>query len=124
MRPRKLCRHSGCNELIEGVETYCPEHKKEMLREYDKRRGTAQQRGYNYRWQKYSKAFLKQPGNQYCKLRIDGRCKLKAECVDHIEPPPDPRHPLFWDPSNHQSSCLPCNSIKGNKVIKGSEWEL
>lgn len=124
VRPRKLCNRSGCHKLIDGGETYCPEHKKEMLKDIDRRRGTAQQRGYTYRWQKYSKAFLKQPGNQVCKLRLDARCKLYSECVDHIEPPPGPTHPLFWDPNNHQASCLPCNSIKGDKTIKGNEWEI
>jgi 5-methylcytosine-specific restriction protein A len=95
-----------------------------MQKETDRQRGTANQRGYTYRWGKYSKWFLQQPGNEICKLRIDGRCKMVAECVDHIVPPVGPNDPLFWDPNNHQASCLVCNSIKGQRTLKGTEWEV
>ena len=122
LKPMRACLYPGCKELTR--EGYCSTHAKDKRREGDRLRGTAQQRGYTYRWQKYSVWFLKQPDNQICKLRFDARCKLRAECVDHIVPPSGPDDPLFWDPTNHQASCLICNSIKGQRTIRGTEWDV
>ena len=124
VRPKRPCAYPGCPELVGAGERYCPIHRKQEQKHFDRLRGTANQRGYTYRWGKYSKWFLSQPENQVCKLRLDKRCKLVAECVDHIVPPSGPYDPLFWDKKNHQASCLICNSIKGNKAIRGSEWEI
>ena len=124
-RPRRLCKHPGCPELVEaGQGGYCPEHAKARRQASDRLRGTATQRGYTYRWNKYSKWFLRQPGNQICRLRLDRRCTRLAMCVDHITPPTGPGDPLFWDPDNHQASCLVCNSIKGRRAMRGSAWEV
>ncbi|MCK9268492.1 MAG: HNH endonuclease [Alkaliphilus sp.] len=124
VRPRRPCAYPGCPELVGAGERYCSAHRKQEQKYYDKQRGTANERGYTYRWNKYSKWFLSQSENQVCKLRLDKRCKLIAECVDHIVPPSGPNDSLFWDEKNHQASCLVCNSIKGRKAIRGSEWEI
>lgn len=121
-RPRRLCLHPGCTELVQAGDGYCPEHARARARELESRRGTANQRGYTYRWRKYSKWYLQQPGNQVCKLRLDQRCKMMAECVDHIVPPSGPDDPFFWDENNHQAACLICNSIKGRQTLKGDDW--
>jgi 5-methylcytosine-specific restriction enzyme A len=123
-KAKRPCNAPGCSELVPSGERYCQQHKRQEQRRYDERRGTAHERGYTYRWSKYSKWFLRQHGNQICKLRIDGRCTLAAGCVDHTVPPKGPSDPLFWDPDNHQASCVVCNSIKGKREIAGSEWEL
>lgn len=123
-RPRRPCNHPGCPNLVGAGERYCPTHRKQEQKHFDKLRGTANERGYTYRWSKYSKWFLSQPGNQVCALRLDKRCKLVAECVDHIVPPSGPSDPLFWDEKNHQASCLICNSIKGGRTFRGSEWDV
>ena len=122
LKPLRLCKHPSCRELTR--DGYCLVHKRERDRETDRRRGTAAERGYTYRWSKYSKWFLAQPGNELCRLRLDRRCRKIAECVDHIKPPAGPDDPLFWDPSNHQAACLVCNSIKGNREIRGSDWSV
>jgi 5-methylcytosine-specific restriction protein A len=123
----RFCCHYGCNELT--TERYCDKHKaeheqqrKERFKEYDKRRGSSQERGYNHRWQLYSKAFLRKPENQICKLHLPG-CTLIAECVDHIDPPDGPHDPRFWEKSNHQPSCIHCNSVKGHRVMVG-EYDM
>lgn len=121
-KPKRICNHPGCNQLT--AERFCESHKKQVQEKRDKERGTAHERGYTYRWSKYSKWFLRQPSNQICKLRLDGGCALVSQCVDHINPPDGPDDPLFWDTDNHQASCIHCNSVKGDKYIKGSEWEV
>ena len=114
-KPLRPCLQPGCPELVS--KGYCDKHKKD--KEYDRRRGTANQRGYTYRWQKYSRHFLSRPDNVFCKLQLLG-CTNLAECVDHIVPPDGPDDPRFWDPANHQAACIHCNSVKGRRAQKGT----
>lgn len=123
----QFCKHSGCKELT--TSTYCATHqpiydakRKEQFKRYDKRRGTATERGYTSRWSKYSKWYLAQPGNQICKLHLAG-CTIVAQCVDHIKPHQGESDPLLWDTMNHQAACIHCNSVKGNKTIVG-EYDM
>lgn len=119
-RALKPCKRPGCPSLVQLG--YCIDHQhiqKKTDRETDRRRGTAYERGYNNRWRKYSKWFLKQHGNQLCKLKLDDGCAYISECVDHINPPDGPNDPKFWDKKNHQAACIHCNSVKGHRTIKG-----
>lgn len=119
-KPKRFCAHAGCKNLTTGK--YCDLHQIDADQAYkmrDRSRGTASQRGYTYRWSKYSKRFLSMPENQICKLHLPG-CTLLAECVDHIEAVTGPYDPNFWNPKNHQSSCTHCNVIKGKRTIKGT----
>lgn len=116
-KPLRPCRQPGCPELVQGG--YCDKHKRDTNREYDKRRGTAHERGYTYRWQKYSKLFLSNPENVFCKLQLPG-CTNIADCVDHIDPPNGPDDPRFWDRDNHQPACIHCNSVKGHRKMAGT----
>lgn len=125
-RPMAICSVPGCSELVPAGTGYCEKHaekqkqkRKESFKEYDKQRGSASERGYDYRWQKYSRWFLKQPENVFCKLQLPG-CTNLSECVDHIDPPDGPKDPRFWDKNNHQGACLHCNSVKGHKKIVGT----
>ena len=122
-RPRVPCNYPGCHELIEAGQRYCARHKRQEQKRYDDKRGTAAQRGYGSRWRRYSKWFLRQPGNQICKLRLDDGCAFMADCVDHIKPPNGKDDPLFWEPSNHQASCIHCNSVKGRRAIEGKAFD-
>jgi 5-methylcytosine-specific restriction protein A len=115
-KPLRLCNHPGCNELVTAG--YCDKHKKQDQQQRDQRRGTAHERGYTYRWQKYSQWFLKQPENIFCKLQLPG-CTNLAECVDHIDPVNGAKDPRFWDTSNHQGACIHCNSVKGHRKMIG-----
>lgn len=119
----RFCAHRGCPNLT--AERYCPEHASDQLdnaKRYDKQRGTANQRGYKWRWQQASKAFLLLPGNQICMLHLHG-CTLIARCVDHIDPPSGPNDPLFWDTTNWQAACVHCNSVKGHTKQVG-EYDM
>ena len=120
-KPIHFCKHAGCNNLTS--DSFCPLHlsdQKTKERIEDKRRGSARQRGYTTRWNKYSKWFLSLPDNQFCKLHLDEGCAGIAQCVDHIVPPSSADDPLFWDTGNHQAACIHCNSVKGKKIIKGN----
>lgn len=110
IKAKRPCCYPGCPELVGSG--YCDKHKKQSS---DYRRGTAHQRGYNYKWSQYSKRFLKQEGNYICKLRLPG-CTYVADCVDHTIPHNGDMK-LFWDTSNHQAACIHCNSVKGNRTV-------
>jgi 5-methylcytosine-specific restriction protein A len=73
------------------------------------------ERGYSYRWKKYSRERL-------ARFPICAACEASdrstlAACTDHIRPISDAgeRDPLFWDADNHQSLCWPCHSRKTAK---------
>lgn len=119
-RSPRFCSHPGCSRLV--TDTYCEEHAKLHEKQSDVARDSSHKRGYNWRWRNYSKAFLRRPENQICKLHLPG-CTILAECVDHIDPPDGPDDPRFWDKSNHQAACIRCNSVKGHKNIRG-DYEL
>ena len=124
-RSRRLCRYPGCAGFALKGHRYCQAHAAEELAELraqeaarDRRRGSARQRGYDARWNCYSKWFLSLPGNQLCALRLDEGCAVVAQCVDHIDPPDGPDDPRFWDFKNHQPSCIHCNSVKGHRFMR------
>ena len=101
-KPLRFCAHPGCNALVPG--RYCDAHLSDEIKQraaYDKKRDNANQRGYTYRWSKYSKWFLSQPGNQICKLHLDDGCTIVADCEDHIEPVRGRDDPNFFRRENH-----------------------
>lgn len=86
-------------------------HKRESRQAYDRERGTAAERGYDWRWTKYSRSFLRRPENRLCKMCLENGLLVVSEVTDHIKPVryfPE----LFWDKSNHQGLCIPCNTKK------------
>ena len=122
--PLRICAYPGCGEMTR--DRFCAEHREAGAAEsraraqaQDKRRGSSRERGYDYRWNKYSKRFLSQPEHQLCVLHLDEGCAIVAQCVDHIDPPDGPNDPRFWDPNNHQPACIHCNSVKGHRKIVG-----
>ncbi|WP_428665048.1 HNH endonuclease [Reyranella sp.] len=74
---------------------------------YDRQRPSARKRGYDARWERESKEFLAQPGNEFCACG----CGRRADMVDHrVAHKGDPR--LFWDRANWQPMARQCNSAK------------
>jgi 5-methylcytosine-specific restriction endonuclease McrA len=76
----------------------------EQRRDFDKRRGSARQRGYTTAWQRAREAYLAQhPLCIFCER--DGLVTA-ATVVDHVEAHhgDDAR---FWDSGNWQSLCKP-----------------
>lgn len=112
--PLRKCSHPGCRQLVRSPANRCEAHAKQNQREADRRRGSARERGYSSRWDRYSKWFLSQPDNALC-VECFKHGKVKAsECTDHIVPA-EPDSEVFWDSDNHQALCIPCNSRKGNR---------
>lgn len=66
-------------------------------------KSTAAERGYDYRWQKYRRIFLR--ANPLCKMCLDEGKVTPATVVDHINPHRGDMA-LFWDASNHQALCM------------------
>lgn len=104
-RPRVPCKHPGCPKLAAYGQSYCEEHAPQ--RRSDRKNTT--QRGYDGRWQKASKRFLR--AHPFC-VRCKERGKLvEATVVDHIIPHRGDKA-LFWDEKNWQPLCKSCHDHK------------
>ena len=86
-------------------------------------RPSAARRLYGERWRRRSKAWLQEPGNQFCvgyPKGVHGERLVAAETPDHVK-----AHKgdvvLFWDESNWQPLCLRCNSRKAVRE-EGAGW--
>ncbi len=118
--PQKLkrpCNYPGCPALIEAGARYCEKHKKQETQRYDRERGTAAQRGYGGRWQRYRLQYLRQ--HPLC-VECESKGLVKpSKHVDHIKAVSGPDDPLFWAPDNHQALCHSCHSRKTVKEDGG-----
>lgn len=106
-RPLRPCKSPSCNELTS--DTYCDKHKAEKQQRYDRWRGSAAERGYDYRWRKARVRHLKQ--NPLCVHCLEKGLIVPANEVDHVIPHKGDKK-LFWDKDNWQSLCKPCHSRK------------
>lgn len=107
-KPKRPCNRPGCRNLT--TKRFCEQHRTAEYKRQDRERGTAAERGYGYRWQKYRTWFLKE--NPLCaECKRQGRLTA-ATLVDHIIPVTGADDPRFWDPDNHQPLCDRCHNIK------------
>lgn len=104
---KKICAKTGCSNLTTG--RYCEDHQEEKYN-YDQYRGSSAKRGYDYRWQKARKAYLrKHPLCKHCEE--NGRIE-PATVIDHIIPHRGDKQ-LFWDRDNNwQPLCESCHNRK------------
>ena len=90
---------------------------------------SSHKRGYNYRWSKYRKIFLKE--NPLCVFCSKMGKVVAANVVDHIEPHKGDYN-LFWNKSNHQPLCTTCHqstkqiieNCKDLKVTGADGWTI
>lgn len=102
-----LCSHPGCGALAHG--RFCSRHLRTERAELDRARGSAASRGYDARWRRASKAFLREhPLCVYC--QAEGKVVASA-VTDHIVPHRGDAG-LFWDRTNWQALCKPCHDGK------------
>ena len=110
-RPTRPCRMPMCPHLSYDGSGYCPEHRKQERKQYDETRGTAAQRGYDARWQRYRAWYLiTHPLCVLC-LAKDPPMITASTTVDHVEPHHGD-YTLFWNPANHQALCKQCHDVK------------
>jgi 5-methylcytosine-specific restriction protein A len=110
-KPKVPCKYPLCPEVIEPGQRYCEKHKQNK-NSYDNYRGNANERGYNYRWQKASASFLIR--HPLCAECLRKGIVTAATVVDHIKPHRGD-YELFWDEDNWQSSCKKHHDIKTGK---------
>lgn len=88
------------------------QYRKAKRQQHDKWRGSSHQRGYDYRWSKARKQYIKQ--HALCvHCRAAGRLTEATE-VDHIVPVQVAPERMY-DESNWQALCKPCHTAKTNK---------
>jgi 5-methylcytosine-specific restriction protein A len=80
----------------------------------EKQRPNAAARGYGRRWQKTSEARLIRFPWCADPYKLHGKFPAPATCTDHIVAHKGDMK-LFWDPTNWQSLCDSCNSMKAVK---------
>jgi 5-methylcytosine-specific restriction protein A len=118
--PKKPCsgRYGNCPNLVKIGEKFCPdcqprEKKREQAktREYDQKRGSATQRGYNAHWQKVRLRKLKQ--NPLCQKCENFPIFRKADLVHHIDG--NSKNNAM---ENLMSVCTACHE----KIHKNDRW--
>lgn len=111
-RPKRPCSYPGCPKLTDG--RYCPEHKKLMDAQYDRRmrdRG-AKEFYTSYEWKRKRREYLSE--HPICEC-----CRRKpATLVDHIIP--IKQGGALLEDSNLQALCSSCHGSKS--IREGSRF--
>jgi len=113
-KPRKPCNEPGCPNLTNTK--YCEHHTKQHIQD----RGNSAQRGYDSKWRKASKRFLKE--HPLCISCYKEKKLVKATVVDHITPHRGDKT-LFWDRNNWQSLCKSCHDKKTMTEDRYNEYK-
>jgi len=109
-KPLPGCKYPLCPNRADEGSSYCSKHKKQL----EANRPTSTERGYNYRWQKVRKIYLRK--NPLCvECLKEGRVE-SATVVDHIEPHRGDNE-KFWNEDNFQSLCESCHNRKTAKGL-------
>ena len=118
-RSQKECNKAGCYQLTRNDGGYCDKHLKYTEKEYDKRRGTATQRGYDYRWSKVRDRKLR--ADPFCECPRCVNTHRVATMVHHIKPvETHPELRLVW--GNLMSLTRECHEIiEGRKQINNEK---
>ena len=106
-KAKRPCLSSGCKDFASN-KGYCDKHQS-RVKQRDRDRGTAHQRGYDAEWKKHRDQFLLEHP-----LCVECRRKgyvMPATVVDHIIPHKGDKD-LFWNKSNWQSLCETHHNIK------------
>jgi len=92
--------------LVDAGTYYCRKH---LHLHPEIKRPSASSRGYNAKWKRLSKAFLRK--NPLCVRCLSEGRYVQADVVDHIIPHRGD-HELMWDQSNWQPLCKPHHDKK------------
>jgi len=103
------CTYPGCGALVRDGSGRCEKHKRVEAKQLDRQRGSANERGYTYAWQRARQHFLR--AHPLC-AEHERQGRVEPACVvDHIVPHKGDKT-LFWDRNNWQSLCKPCHDRK------------
>lgn len=129
-RRKKRCKAYGCPNLHTNANGYCDScyaefkrkhpwyydadgnkiSKKDADRKYDQRRGSAQQRGYDWKWRQFAQRYLL--SHPVCAM-----CGAPAAVCDHKTATADMMIDAYgsfdYDENNYQALCASCNARKG-----------
>ena len=114
-KAKRPCLSSGCKDFASN-KGYCDKHQS-RVKQRDRDRGTAHQRGYDAEWKKHRDQFLLEHP-----LCVECRRKgyvMPATVVDHITPHKGDKV-LFWDKNNWQPLCKSCHDRKTATEDRGS----
>jgi 5-methylcytosine-specific restriction protein A len=108
--PKRPCTYPGCGALVSA--TRCDKHRSVGAKQYDKQRGSSAQRGYGYRWQKASAAFLLAHPLCQCAECREGQLRVRPSQVTDHKIPHRGDMRLFWDSTNWQAMSKDCHDKK------------
>lgn len=109
-KPKKPCSYPGCPELVESGQSYCEKHRKLRQKQYDKKRGTSAQRGYDARWRRIRRMVIaEEPLCRECKK--NGIVKPATD-VHHID-----GNPMNNRRENLEPLCHECHSRHTAKQV-------
>ena len=104
--PKHICAMPGCTELT--MHTYCQAHAYMSTVDRGIKRASATQRGYNTRWQKVSKMYLKE--HPICECPVCAKLGRHTTAnVVHYVIPHHGNQELFWDEENWQAMNKKCH---------------
>lgn len=113
---KRNCKTTGCPNLHTNRSGYCDECMARYRASHPdaEDRPTAPERGYDSRWRRFAKAYLKD--HPVCAM-----CGAPATCVDHRDMPADVMLDVYggrfdYDESHYQALCTACNNFKGRTV--------
>jgi 5-methylcytosine-specific restriction enzyme A len=109
--PSRPCSQPLCFRFASPNTSRCDQHAIAHRQQVDTHRGSSSKRGYNYRWQIASKAFLKLHPYCQCPTHQGKADSPLATCVDHIIPHKNDKV-LFWSRANWQAMSKECHDRK------------
>lgn len=120
MRPKHLCNHPGCRQLVDYAKTYCPKHEQQLnharnKRDYAKRKDQYQMFYRSTGWKQLSRRYKQ--AYPYCEECYSRGVIRPAEICDHITPIKDD-----WSKrlnfNNLQSLCNECHEKKHDRFYR------
>jgi len=106
------CTYPGCGTLVRDGTGRCIKHTRAEAKQLDRQRGTANERGYTYAWQRARESFLRDHPLCECPDCDAGRKRVTAASVVDHKIPHRGNMVLFWDRTNWQAMSKPCHDKK------------
>lgn len=115
--PSRPCRKPGCHNLTRNRNGFCDVHQNYDKKKYDKRRLSAQERGYDYKWRKDRNAYTRE--HPYCERCYANGIIKPMYCVHHKD-----RNPRNNEWENFESLCRNCHDIEHKDEKFGNDQRV